>query len=96
VEGEASLISFGMAKTYGAKPAGPWIYDVVRTWKEPMKPPITKLATVPKTTLLCCPQCYRLISYDGLKSMVECDLCGATVRAVTAPASFDQRTIRSS
>lgn len=61
-----------------------------------MKPPIMKIASVPKTTLLCCPQCYRLISLDGLKTTVQCDMCGATVRAVTAPASFDHQTIRPS
>jgi len=46
-----------------------------------MKPPVTKLSSVPLTALLCCPHCTRLISYERGRQAVVCHACGATVAA---------------
>ncbi len=55
-----------------------------------MKPVITKVASVPRTRLVCCSDCYQLISYDPLQSLVRCHACGTTVSGQTLPASLDQ------
>ncbi|MBM4124547.1 MAG: hypothetical protein FJ246_06295 [Nitrospira sp.] len=54
-----------------------------------MKPTINRVASVPMTALLCCPQCYRLISYDRGQSLVQCHACGATVKGQDLSPSFD-------
>lgn len=48
-----------------------------------MKPVVNKLSSVPMTSLLCCPRCTHLISYERGKSVIVCHACGATV---TPPA----------
>lgn len=57
-------------------------------WKERMKPAVNRVASVPMTALLCCPQCYRLISYDRNQTLVQCHACGATVREQDLPESL--------
>lgn len=44
-----------------------------------MKPRVEKLAHVPRTAVLCCPTCYRMISYSRDQLIVECATCGMTV-----------------
>jgi ribosomal protein L37AE/L43A len=34
------------------------------------------LAAVPRTAILCCPSCYRMISYTRDQLIVSCDACG--------------------
>jgi hypothetical protein len=53
-----------------------------------MKPAVNRVATVPMTALLCCPQCYRLISYNRDQALVQCHGCGTTVRSQDLPRPF--------
>ncbi|MFM8551278.1 MAG: hypothetical protein ACKOCD_03055 [Nitrospiraceae bacterium] len=52
-----------------------------------MKPAITKVATVPRTRLVCCPECYQIVSYDPLRSLVHCHACGTAVFGSEGPAA---------
>lgn len=61
---------------------------------ERMKPVVNRVASVPMTALLCCPQCYRLISYDRDQPMVHCHACGTTVRGKDLPHSLDPSVTR--
>jgi len=53
-----------------------------------MKPLVTKLTTVPRTKLICCPQCYRLISSEERHPVLQCHACGATVLRQALSAAF--------
>ncbi len=44
-----------------------------------MKPTVNKLSCVPRTAVLCCPSCYRMISYNREQAVVECEACRVTV-----------------
>ena len=46
-----------------------------------MKPTVTKISSVPRTALLCCPQCTHLISYERGQDRIVCRSCGATLPA---------------
>jgi len=45
-----------------------------------MKPSVTRVSSVPMTSLVCCPGCYRLISFEASQASVSCHACGAVVR----------------
>ncbi|MEQ1794350.1 MAG: hypothetical protein ABL970_09190 [Nitrospira sp.] len=51
-----------------------------------MKPAVIKLAAVPMTAVLCCPSCYRMISYTRAQLVVTCDACGQSFPQ-SAPSS---------
>lgn len=53
-----------------------------------MKPSINRVSSVPLTSLVCCPRCYRLISFEASQVTVSCHACGAVVRGprLTSPA----------
>jgi len=53
-----------------------------------MKPAVNRIASVPMTALLCCPHCYRLISYEVGQSQIKCQTCGTTLRNQDLPASL--------
>lgn len=55
-----------------------------------MKPSVTKVATVPRTQLVCCPDCCQLVSYDPLQTSVRCQACGTKVVGQTLPAWSDR------
>jgi len=59
-----------------------------------MKPAVTKVTTVPRTQLICCPECYRLISCDALQAQVACHACGTIVLGPTLPVSLDPPAAR--
>jgi len=61
---------------------------------ECMKPVVNRVAGVPMTALLCCPQCYRLISYDRDQGLVHCHVCGTTVRGKDLPQSLGSSATR--
>lgn len=54
-----------------------------------MKPAVNRVASVPMTALLSCPQCYRLISYEVGQAMVKCLTCGTTLRNQDLPTSIE-------
>ncbi|MBI4401170.1 MAG: hypothetical protein HY581_06025 [Nitrospirae bacterium] len=54
-----------------------------------MKPAVKRVASVPLTTLVCCPQCYCLISYEAGQPTVACHTCGTIVRGRDLPSSLD-------
>lgn len=60
-----------------------------------MKPLVTKLTSVPRTKLLCCPQCYRLISSDEHRPVLQCHACGATLLRGTLSPSLSTPTASS-
>ena len=45
-----------------------------------MKPSVNRISKVPLTALVCCPQCYRLLSYQTDETRVTCHGCGALVK----------------
>jgi len=45
-----------------------------------MRPPVHKLTGVPRTALLNCPSCYRMISYCTDQPLIACRACGAAMR----------------
>jgi ribosomal protein L37AE/L43A len=53
-----------------------------------MKPSVNRIASVPMTALVCCPQCYRLISYDAGQTVVRCHACGTKVKGQNLPPSL--------
>jgi LSD1 subclass zinc finger protein len=53
-----------------------------------MKPAVTRIASVPMTALLCCPQCYRLISYEAGQTQVKCQSCGTALRNQDLPTAL--------
>jgi len=53
-----------------------------------MKPAVNRIASVPMTALLCCPQCYRLISYEVGQTQVKCQSCGTALRNQDLPTSI--------
>jgi hypothetical protein len=44
-----------------------------------MKPPVTRVSRPPWTVVVCCPHCYRLISYESGQAKVLCHACSATI-----------------
>ena len=54
-----------------------------------MKPSVNRVAIVPSTALLCCPQCYRLISYEPNQKRVGCHACGTIVTRHDLPLSLE-------
>lgn len=54
-----------------------------------MKPTITKIAGIPSTGVICCSQCFRLISYEAGRSPVTCHACGTTVKRQDLPMSIE-------
>lgn len=53
-----------------------------------MKPAVIKVATVPRTRLVCCPDCCQLVSYDPLQALVRCHACGTLVLGDDLSASL--------
>lgn len=54
-----------------------------------MKPTVTRVASVPRTALVCCPECYQLISYEVGQASITCHTCGITVIGQTLPTSLE-------
>jgi predicted RNA-binding Zn-ribbon protein involved in translation (DUF1610 family) len=44
-----------------------------------MTPIVRKLSTIPRTSVLCCPGCYRMVTVKDVRVSASCPDCGVTV-----------------
>ena len=63
-----------------------WTYAAIQRFT--MKPMVTKISAIPSTGLVCCSQCFRLISYDTGDAVVTCHACGTTVKSLDLPTAL--------
>ncbi len=59
-----------------------------------MKPSVNRVSSVPLTSLVCCPRCYRLISFEASQALVSCHACGAVVRGPALSGNLDDASQR--
>jgi hypothetical protein len=50
-----------------------------------MKPSVNRIVSAPLTALICCPQCYGLISYPADQKVVKCHACATVVKGAELP-----------